>query len=264
MDRDKQLILEALENPDVLEREVSRRDAVRGAGVFGMGVALATMPVLMAGLARRAFAQSPLPNSIINPLNFALVLEYLEADFYQMGLDSSGLIPSEDRDIFEQVNKHEQAHVAFLSGVLGNKAAIRPEWDFTAGGAFDPFNDYPTFMLIAQGLEDTGVRAYKGQAGAVASNDDILTAALRIHSVEARHASEIRRLRGEKGWIPLNQANAPAALAAVYAGEENTTHLGIDVSSYQGAEAGSEAFDEPLELEAVLAIAGTFGTGTPS
>ena len=248
----------------MLEREVSRRDAVRGAGMLGVGVALATMPVLMAGFARRAFAQAPLPNSIINPLNFALVLEYLEADFYQMGLDASGLIPSEDRAIFEQVNKHEQAHVAFLSGVLGNKAAIRPEWDFTAGGAFDPFNDYPTFMLIAQGLEDTGVRAYKGQAGNVASNDDILTAALRIHSVEARHASEIRRLRGEKGWIPLNQANAPAAFAAVYAGEENTTHLGIDVAGFEGAEAGSEAFDEPLDVEAVLAIAGTFGTGTRS
>jgi len=261
MDRDKKLIFEALENPEVLEQTVSRRDAVRGGGMLGAGIALATMPVLLAGLTRKAFAQGPLPDSIVNPLNFALVLEYLESDFYEMGLDAGGLIPSEDRPIFAQISKHETAHVAFLSSVLGAKAAIRPEWDFTSGGVFDPFNDYETFTLLAQGFEDTGVRAYKGQAGNVASNDDILTAALQIHSVEARHASEVRRLRGLKGWIPLNQTNAPAAFAPVYAGEENTTHLGIDVSDFQGREAATEAFDEPLGLRDVLAIAGLFGTG---
>ncbi len=259
MNEDKKLIFEALEHPEVLERAVSRRDALRGGGKAGIGLALASMPIMLAALTRRAFAQGSLPNEIVNPLNFALVLEYLEDDFYQMGLGTAGLIPSEDRAIFEQVGKHEAAHVAFLSSVLGSKAAIRPSWDFTAGGQFDPFGDYPTFMLLAQGFEDAGVRAYKGQAGNVASNDDILTAALRIHSVEARHASEVRRLRGEKGWITLN--NGPAPLAAVYAGEQNTTQLGIDVSKYQGAEAGSEAFDEPLGLEDVLAIAGLFGTG---
>ncbi|MBA3553262.1 MAG: ferritin-like domain-containing protein [Gemmatimonadales bacterium] len=260
MNEDKKLIFEALEHPEVLERAVSRRDALRGGGKAGIGLALASMPIMLAALTRRAFAQGSLPNEIVNPLNFALVLEYLEDDFYRMGLETAGLIPSEDRAIFEQVGKHEAAHIAFLSSVLGSKAAIRPSWDFTAGGQFDPFGDYPTFMLLAQGFEDTGVRAYKGQAGNVASNDDILTAALRIHSVEARHASEIRRLRGEKGWITLN--NGPAPLAAVYAGEQNTTQLGIDVAKYQGAEAGTEAFDEPLGLEDVLAIAGLFGTGT--
>ncbi|MDQ3427630.1 MAG: ferritin-like domain-containing protein [Gemmatimonadota bacterium] len=262
MDKDKKLIFEALENPEVLERSVSRRGALGLSGKFGAGVALATMPVMLAALTRRAFAQGALPNEIVNPLNFALVLEYLESDFYTMGLESDGLIPDEDRAIFEQLSKHETAHVAFLSSVLGSAAAIRPQWDFTAKGAFDPFNDYPTFTLLSQGFEDAGVRAYKGQAGNVASNDDILTAALRIHSVEARHASEVRRLRGEKGWVTLVQPNTPAALAAVYAGEENTTHLGIDVSGYQGADAAAEAFDEPLGLEEVLAIAGLFGTGT--
>ncbi len=261
MDRDKKLILEALENPDVLQRAVSRRDAVRGGGMLGAGVALATMPVLLAGLARRAFAQGPLPNSIVNPLNFALVLEYLESDFYVAGLAAAGLIPSSDRAVFEQVSKHETAHVAFLEGVLGDKKARRPTFDPTGRGAFpDVLTNYQTFLAVSQGLEDTGVRAYKGQAGAVASNDDILTAALRIHSVEARHASEIRRLRGQKGWITGNETDV-AALAPTYAGEQNTTHLGIDTAGFQGADAATEAFDEPLDLEAVLAIAGTFGTG---
>lgn len=263
MDRDKMLILEALENPDVLEQQVSRRDAVRGAGTVGAGLALASMPVLLATLTRRAFAQTALPNQIIDALNFALVLEYLESEFYQKGLDTDGLIPDEDRAIFEQVSKHENAHVAFLEGVLGDKKARRPSFDFTAKGKFDTFNDYATFKLLAQGFEDTGVRAYKGQLGNVASNDDVLTAAARIHSVEARHASEIRRLNGFKGWITLNQPGAPAAVAPVYAGEGNLTQLGVNVGKFQGNDAGSEAFDEPLDLRDVLAIAGQFGTGMP-
>ena len=47
----------------------------------------------------------------------------------------------------------------------------------------------------------------------------ILTTALQIHSVEARHASEVRRLRGQKGWITGNQTDVPQ-LQPVYAGED--------------------------------------------
>jgi hypothetical protein len=52
---------------------------------------------------------------------------------------------------------------------------------------------YAQFLALAQAFEDTGVRAYKGQAANLISTD-LLTAALQIH-VEARHASEVRRLR---------------------------------------------------------------------
>lgn len=259
---DKQTILDALENPEGLERELTRRDALRSSGMLGAGLALASMPVVLAATAKRAFGQGAgLPNKIVNVLNFALVLEYLEADFYRMGLEAPGLIPEEDRAIFGQISKHETAHVAYLAGALGAKAAIRPTWDFTAGGQFAPFSNYEQFMLLAQGFEDTGVRAYKGQAGFLAENDEILTVALRIHSVEARHASEVRRLRGLKGWIPFDQPEAPAALAAVYAGEDNLVHLGINVGDFEGDQAGTEAFDEPLNAHEVLTIASLFGTG---
>ena len=49
-------------------------------------------------------------------------------------------------------------------------------------------------MSLAQAFEDTGVRAYKGQAKNLISTPDLLTAALQIHSVEARHAAAIRDL----------------------------------------------------------------------
>lgn len=258
----KEQILAALEEPELVERELNRREATQRMGLFGAGLALAgSVPAALFGFTRKAYGQgAALPAEIQNVLNFALVLEYLEADFYRMGLAAPGLIPAADRTIFETISKHEDAHVAFLRGVLGSKAARRPEFDFTAGGMFDPFRNYEQFMILAQGFEDTGVRAYKGQAGNVAASDDVLTAALRIHSVEARHAAMVRRLRGMKGWVTGDDPMSPAPLrqAGIYAGEGTTNQLGIDVAKFMGAEAGSESFDEPLGLREVLAIAGTF------
>ena len=286
---DHKILLDALENPEVLEQAVSeqavsRREAFRGGGKLGVGLALASMPVLMAAFTKQAFAQSAgLPTKAVNVLNFALLLEYLEADFYNQGL-ASGVIPGPAMAVYQQIADHENAHVAFLKAVLGDQAIPEPVFDFTAGGMFDPFNDYPTFLLLSQAYEDTGVRAYKGQAPTlyqlnVPANPTaalLLTSALRIHSVEARHAAEVRRLRGLESWIPSNQPGAPAPVQAVYAGEDNTTHAGIDAlmlptlqpflmdnDPLTGVtrEQVTEAFDEPLSAQAVLAIAAPFATG---
>ena len=96
-------------------------------------------------------------------------------------------------------------------------------------------------------------------------NDNLLTAALQIHSVEARHASEIRRLRGLQGWITLNQRgpNMPPVTQDVYDGEENLNQGGVDVSTLGGespftAEASSQAYDEILTGDEAVAIASLF------
>ena len=210
-------------------------------------------PTLAARIAARQTSSTEI-------LNFALTLEYLEDEFYKAGLASGGLIPGADRPIFEQIGRHETAHVALLRSVLGNNAISKPDFDFTAGGVFaDVFSNYQTFLALAQGFEDTGVRAYKGQAPGLLSDPDLLTAALQIHSVEARHASEVRRLRGEKGWI-VGDTTDVAALAAVYAGEDNTVHAGADATQFTmvGRDGVTEAWDEPLTRDAVLAIASPF------
>jgi hypothetical protein len=121
-------------------------------------------------------------------------------------------------------------------------------------------------VVLAQAFEDTGVRAYKGQAGNVMANDTVLTAALQIHSVEARHASQFRRLRGEKGWITSDsRGNLPPQTQAVYDGEANTMQGGRDAAplgaTVGGAAAVSEAFDEPLGMQAVLNIIRPFLAG---
>jgi rubrerythrin len=250
-------ILDSLD-PELLERTVSRRDALFSTGKQAAAFAIASAPLALGVMARKAFAQGSLPSGIVDVLNFALTLEYLEAEFYVQGLAASNLIPAQFRPGFAQISKHETAHVALLKSVLGTAAVPKPTFDFTANGAFPTvFSDYTTFLALAQGFEDTGVRAYKGQAGALISDNGILTVALQIHSVEARHAAYVRRLRGQKGWISGNTIDV-AALASSYAGEENTIQGGVQTSGYVSVAAATEAFDEPLSKAAVLAIAGQF------
>ncbi|HYC85639.1 MAG TPA: ferritin-like domain-containing protein [Chryseosolibacter sp.] len=242
-----------------------RRGFMKKAGQFSLKAALATLPIALTMMPRIAKAQG---STTIDVLNFALLLEYLERDFYKMGLDSSALIPSGDRQVFETIYQHEVAHVEFLRAALGSAQDEVPEFDFTAGGMFpNGFTDYPTFLTLSQAFEDTGVRAYKGQAGNLQPADEVLTAALQIHSVEARHASMVRRLRGQranleiKGWITNAESNN--APQAVYEGEDATTHAGADLNSIVSitdisAAARTEAFDEPLTKEQVVEIVNPF------
>lgn len=250
-------ILDTISDPELIQRVSGRRDLLRSGGAAATAIALASVPVALAFGARRAFAQGALPQQIADVLNFALTLEYLEDEYYRTGLATANLIPAADRAIFTQISAHETAHVALLKGLLAAQAVAKPTFDFTAGGTFAPFTTYATFQALAQGFEDTGVRAYKGQAGNLMTNDGILTIALQIHSVEGRHASEVRRLRGQKGWITGNSTDV-AALAAIYAGDEVTVQLGVNVATLGSATAASEAFDEPLTKAAVLAIVSPF------
>ncbi|MGH7458813.1 MAG: ferritin-like domain-containing protein [Longimicrobiaceae bacterium] len=275
-----------------LERLGSRRDALRGAGKWGAGVVAASVPAFLAAAAKKARAQRILANHNATPqdvLEFALTLEYLEAEFYVQGVDS-GVIAGEDDAIFVTIRDHEVAHVRFLEEALGlSEDEAKPNFDFTGGdgsgaGPFDPFNDYEDFLALAQAFEDTGVRAYKGGAPVLIDDDATLAAALSIHSVEARHASEVRRLRGyrfgapelapQKGWITGNdrgtnmpQETQPVYDAGtnpdVYPAEDNVIQGGVNVMTAAGvsSSAATESFDEPLDIDAVLAIVDPFIEG---
>jgi len=245
----------------VWDDEYTRREAFTKAGNFGIKAALASLPFVLSSLVTKSLkAQGT--TSVIDVLNFALTLEYLEAKFYQMGLSTPSLIPTGDRTVFTQISKHETSHVTVLRSTitsLGGTPVSEPTFDFTAGGSFpDVFTNYATYLTLSQAFEDTGVRAYKGQARNLMSNDAVLTAALQIHSVEARHASEVRRIRNNKGWITL--ANTGGAPGAVYEGEDNFSQGEVDVRTITtvSANAISEAFDETLSMAQVLAIADPF------
>ncbi|WP_266365384.1 ferritin-like domain-containing protein [Tellurirhabdus rosea] len=255
-------------DPEVYERLNSRR------GLLNLGgkLAAAALPLAFGSSLKKAYAQTSTNNKIVDVLNFALTLEYLEAEFYNIGMGTPGLIPAEDRLIFAEVQMHENAHVAFLRKVLqslGARPVEKPRFDFTAKGTFPTvFSSYTTYKLLAQAFEDTGVRAYKGQAGNLVGTGAVLEAALNIHSVEARHAAYIRRLNGNKGWVTF--ADSTGLPAAIYAGEDQqiqNERLG-PINAHSGpvlfgidTMAVTESFDEPLTKEQVLAIAMPFIVG---
>ncbi|OZC03914.1 ferritin-like domain-containing protein [Rubricoccus marinus] len=244
----------------------SRRDALRKGAGIGLAAAFASIPFLKPG---RVMAQST--EGDFGILNYALTLEYLERSFYRQAI-ATGSIPSNVSSLFDTIENDETQHVLLLRGAI-NAAGGTPVQYTDSDFTFTPFlSSYANIRTLAQGLEDTGVRAYKGQAAAITSKD-YLTVALQIHSVEARHAAAIRRLNGNQGWIPNAQPNAPEAIAPVYGAgspastfpsEANTTQGGINLvtglSGYS-AEEISEAFDEPLGMTTVLAIAGQFISG---
>ena len=269
--------LDSIADKNLMDSKSSRRDAFKQFKNIGKGAAMASIPFGLAatsskaGAATSAMASAAFQASPTDVLNFALTLEYLEKEYYNIAVDTDGLIPEDRKDIFGQISKHEDSHVAFLLAALGEEAIAKPTFDFTGapGGLdLDPFGDYQTFLALSQGFEDTGVRAYKGQAGALANDNALLEYALQIHSVEARHASMVRRLRGEKGWVTGGDAASnglPGAFDAIYGGEtpeSNTVQGGVELSGmfgdFGGPQAVQEAFDEPLTMDEVVAIASIF------
>jgi hypothetical protein len=212
-------------------------------------------------------------DDVLTALQLALTLEYLQAELYARAVAATGLIPPADLPVFTKLRDQENEHVTMLRGLItarGATPSAKPSFDFTAkGNARDStgasFNFLPTtaqyavFSTLAHALEDLGVRAYKGQTAALVSDKAALTTALTIHSVEARHASQGRRMRDKKGWITLaSRDDLPAFLQPVYDGEDNTTQAGLSLAatptSSGGSAAATEAFDEPLTRDQVLAI----------
>jgi rubrerythrin len=188
----------------------SRRKAMKNFASLGGKMALAAIPLGLSGLFQKTYAGTRSTNdTVVDILNYALTLEYLEAEFYNTALASAGLIPGgAATGAIQTIAKHENAHVAFLMSAikaLNGTPVAKPTFDFSAGagsgnGPFkDVFKSFELFLAVAQTFEDTGVRAYKGRAAEIVQGGAYLTAALQIHSVEARHASHIRSMRRAYG-----------------------------------------------------------------
>jgi len=269
-------ILEEIEKVDgeVYERLSPRRAAMKQFYGMGSKVAMAAVPLALGSMFKKAYGQST--STVVDVLNFALTLEYLEYYFYQTGAATSGLIPAGTPAVgaINTIRDHELAHVNLLKGAITASGGtpvsfVATQFDYTAKGTFPTvFSNYPIFLAVAQAFEDTGVRAYKGQAPALMGSPSVLQTALQIHSVEARHASHIRQMRKApagggvtalKPWITGANDSGVPQVDAVYKGEDNVTQLGINITSLGfSVNASTEAFDEFLVKADVLAIASLF------
>ena len=266
-------------DPEGYEQLTHRRDILKKFTGKAGKIAMTALPFAIGSLFENAYGGSgPSTSTVVGILNYALTLEYMEQGFYYKGLQSKTLIPDTlQYDTFITIRTHEEEHVAFLQTAirsLGSTPVPSPVFDYTAGSGSgngplaDVFTNYETFLDLAQVFEDTGVRAYKGQAAALVGGGALLTAALNIHSVEARHASAIRQLRYAnafatvKPWITLGDPGISSAFNTEYGGEQNLIQAGVNIVDINGFnvndEAASEAFDEPLSSTRIHNIIAPF------
>jgi hypothetical protein len=186
-------------DPEVYDRLDSRRAVFKNLGGLGQKLSAAALPLAVGAIFNKAYAQTPVGASVTDVLNFALKLEYLESYFYNARATVTGLSAA-NANALAVIATDEANHVTFLRTVLGTNAIPAPAttgvFDYTAKGTFPTaLTNANTYLALAQSFEDTGVRAYKGAAPLLMSNKAVLTAALSIHAVEARHASHIREMR---------------------------------------------------------------------
>ena len=155
-------------------------------------------------------------------LNYALTLEFLEAEFYD-GVIASGLVKDPKVvSIAKKFGSTEQEHVDALTATikkLGGKPVAKPKTNF--GPTLD--KGLKAVLEAAADVENLGAAAYLGQAGSI-KNKEVLAAALAIHSVEARHAAALNILVGRgfgsgggglKGALPDGAFAKPMDMKAV-------------------------------------------------
>lgn len=157
--------LDEFTTDNLVAKTSSRRDMFGTFGSLGKKAVLSAIPFGLATMPAKIFAQDS-GNAAVDALQLALTLEYLENEFYHRALDCT-VLDGRARIVYEQIAKHEAAHVDFLIAGLegaGVQPVAKPEFDFTAGGMFDPFIEngtdketaYAQLLALAQAFEDTG------------------------------------------------------------------------------------------------------------
>jgi hypothetical protein len=169
---------------------MKRRDLIKGAAAVIPGA----IALNMLG-AKWAYAAPGDFEGPVDVLNYALTLEYLEAEFYRQG-NRANLLDGKAAKYLKRIQADEETHVMTLLATikkLGSNPVPAPEVDF--GAAFKSADSY---LETAYTFENLGVQAYLGAAPSLFQQKELLSAAASIFGVEARHAAVIGVLQKKK------------------------------------------------------------------
>ena len=194
-----------------------KKAGLTGGAALSGGALLSALTPAVAGAATSR-PPSSFGKGDIGILNYALTLEYLEAAFYNEAAASGAIKDPAVVNFLKIVQTDENKHVAFLKKALGSKAAKKPKFDFQG-----TTKDEAKFRATSAVLENTGVRAYLGQAGNI-KTPAYLKAAGSILTIEARHAAVIGFLNGEnqKNTAPSGAFDKPASAKSILAAVKAT------------------------------------------
>lgn len=201
-----------MELKDVMHRAANRRTFLMGAGATGLSLAGVGILTGKSGYHEQKVEAASF--SDLDVLNFALNLEYLEAEFYCMATWGTTLVdlgvlnesettgPTTGGNMVPNFGSYPEAciatalrndeidHVNFLRSALGSNAVPKPAINLDALGY--GFADINSWLVLARQFEDVGVSAYLGGAGLLADNATYLSAAGAILGTEAQHAGTLR------------------------------------------------------------------------
>ena len=219
----------------MMNRQMSRRALLKGSLAMGAGaVALSALGTSGGNfmLLNLPSAEAAQLDSDIDILNYALTLEYLEADAYK-AINDAGILSGRAAAYFTAFGAHEQEHVAAITQTiqaLGGTPVAKPAFDFS-GVPSDPAEVVKFFQTV----EAVGASAYHGAAGSI-QNPDVLAAALSIHANEAMHAAALADL-----VAPGTTLFSPAAFATPRTPDEVLTIVGPWIPSAGGTMPGAPA-----------------------
>ena len=249
----------------LIDKALSRRSFLAGATATVAGGVLAgcsspneqiSTPTTPANPAAPTYADA-------DYLNFALNLEYLEAEFYLRAATGTGLSSADtgnatskttggakvpltgtgatvQQQYLYEIAQNELDHVRFLRAALSTNAVAAPAIDLTnsfnalaasagLGSTFNPFDSYNDFLIGAFIFEDVGVTAYHGAATLLAAKSPYLAPAAEIHAVEAYHAASVR-----SQIVAIDAA----------AGNSNLTNIAVAVQKVRSALSGTGSTTE--------------------
>lgn len=257
-------------------------------------------------------AQNGTLESPLQALEFLLKMAYLQDQFYSPSKPYSFLTSDlTEYPIIQSIQNQEKAQIIFLQNAitsLGGTPSNEPPsgyYNFAALTSLtsgissypDYASFYPTFLAVAQLIEDTVNRAYLGQIPYLLGNTNLLNQISGLNSVHARHSAFIRQIRGNNPYmgnliyqvtqsssipsVPLKPWVSQAGIIAagntipnssglqysvntsVYTGEDITTQALISILNLNKVAAineniATESFDEPLSYYSTLSILNSF------